>query len=812
MKVSLSWLKEYIAFNLSPDELAAKLTMAGLEVEAIEERFDYLDNIVVSRVVKTEKHPNADKLTCCLVDTGSDKKVNIVCGAPNVREGLIVACALPGAVLPGDFKIKKSKIRGEKSEGMLCSAKELKLELDAEGIMELDENLTPGTPLDKALNLFDYTLEIDLTPNRPDCLSMIGVAREVAAFVEPKAKVSYPDYTLSDKNTGSFSINEYAKVEIKDPDLCPRYSAGLLLDVKVAPSPFWLQQKLESVGLTPVNNIVDVTNFVLMETGQPLHAFDYDFISKGKIIVRRAGKNIDFTTLDSKEHKLEPDTLMICDAEKPVALAGVMGGENSEISLNTTRVFVESAYFNPISIRKTAKKTGINSDASHRFERGVNPEGTINALNRALELMSKVSGGYKAKDIIDQYPLKQEQKKINVEIDSLNARLGTDLSIDFIKDLFESIELKSEKKDNNTLSVNIPPFRVDITRKEDLSEEVARLYGYNNIKVCFPKISARGEELSPDIILRNKARDIMTGFGFSEVINYDFTSPLSVDNLLLHNDDERTKVETILNPISEELGVMRTSLVPGLLKTMKTNISRQTDTLKVFETGNIFIARQKESLPEEKEMIAGLWTGLRDTGTIHTKKSLCDFFDLKGVVEGFLKALHIKDTLFEKIVEKEFPYYTPGYAAQIKKDGILLGAMGRIKTKVLKNYSLKQTAFIFELDMKALLKLIPGKITAELLPKFPAITQDITIIVDSDIEAGSILTELDLLVQREKLAEKAFIFDFFEGKPLTRGKKSLSFRIIYRSPSRTLKEKKVKGVHAKLCKSLIARFDADLPA
>ena len=811
MKVSLSWLKEYTPVNFSPDELADKLTMAGLEVEGIESRFDYLENIVISRVKKTEKHPNADKLTLCTVDVG-DKTVNIVCGAPNVREGLIVPCALPGTVLPGDFKIKKSKIRGEKSAGMLCSAKELQLDSDASGIMELDNDLIPGTSLAQALDLSDYTFEIDLTPNRPDCLSVIGVAREIGAFSEPKTEITYPDFTFSNKNIGSFAIEEYAKVEIKDPDLCPRYAAGFLLDVKVGPSPFWLQQKLESVGLASINNIVDVTNFILMETGQPLHAFDYDFLAKSKIIVKRAGDTIDFKTLDGKEHKLEPDTLMICDGEKPVAIAGVMGGENSEISDSTTKVLVESAYFNPISVRKTAKKTGINTDASHRFERGVDPKGVINALNRAVDLMVAISGGTKAKDIIDNYPLKQTPVQIDVNTDALNTRLGTNLDIDSIKELLESVEFKADKIKDNVLSIDVPSFRVDVTRPEDLSEEIARLWGYNNIEITLPKISALGEQLNPMLSLRSKVRDIMNGFGFSEAINYDFSSPKACNNLLLEEGDERRRVEKILNPISEEMAVLRTSLVPGLLESMKRNNSQQVETLKLFETGNIFLATKKDSLPDEIEMIAGLWTGARNINSVHNKKANCDFFDLKGVVQGFLNGLNITECVYERALEKEYPYYSKGFAAIIKKDGNVIGVLGQIKPEVLKNYGLKQTAFVYEMDMKMLLKLMPEKINAELLPKYPAISQDITVIVDSVIEAGLVLSELNLLVEKEKLAEEVFLFDAFEGEPLAEDKKSLSYRIVYRSPNKTLKEKKVKSLHAKICEKLISKFDAELPA
>jgi len=811
MKVSLSWLKEYTSVNFSPDELADKLTMAGLEVEGIESRFDYLENITVSRVEKAEKHPNADKLSVCSVDVG-DQIVQIVCGAPNVREGLIVPCALPGTVLPGDFKIKKSKIRGEKSAGMLCSAKELQLDTDASGIMELDKDLKPGTSLAEALNLSDYTFEVDLTPNRPDCLSVIGVAREIGAFSEPKTKIKYPDYTLSNDNTGSFSINEFAKIEIKDPDLCPRYSAGLLLDVKVGPSPFWLQEKLESVGLTPINNIVDVTNFILMETGQPLHAFDCDFLAKGEIIVQRAGKTIDFKTLDSKEHKLEPDTLMICDSEKPVAIAGVMGGENSEISDSTTKVLVESAYFNPVSIRKTAKKTGINTDASHRFERGADPEGTVNALNRAVELMSQISGGVKAKDIIDNYPLKQKALKVDVNTDVLNTRLGTNLDIDSIKELLESVEFTVEKVKDNFLSVAVPSFRVDVTRPEDLSEEIARLWGYNNIEMTLPKVSALGEQLNPMLGLRRQVRDIMNGFGFSEAINYDFTSPKACSHLLLEEDDERTRVEKILNPISEEMAVLRTSLVPGLLESMKRNNAQQIETLKLFETGNIFLATKKDELPDEVEMVAGLWTGSRTSNSIHNKKADCDFFDLKGVFQGFLEALNIKNCVYERADEKKYPYYSKGFAAIVKKDEDVIGVLGRIKPEVLKNFNLKQTAFVFEMNMAILMQKIPKTITAELLPKYPAISQDITLILDSNIEAGVVSSELDLLVEKENLAEEAYLFDAFEGKPLAQGKKSLSLRIIYRSPNKTLKEKKVKALHTSICDKLISKFNAELPA
>ncbi len=811
MKVSLSWLKEYIHVDLEPSVMAKKLTMAGLEVDAVEERYDYLNNIVVAKVNEVKKHPNADKLSVCMVDAGGDELIQIVCGAPNVREGMVVPCALPGTVLPGDFKIKKGKLRGEVSAGMLCSASELKLNTDSAGIMDLEGDFVAGTPLDEALNVSDTVFEIDLTPNRPDCLSIIGVAREVGAFTEPKQTVRFPDFMLPESKIGCESIHDYAKVQIIDPDLCPRYSAGLLFDVTIEPSPFWLQERLESIGLTPINNVVDITNFVMMEMGQPLHAFDFDEVAKGKIIIRRAGSDTNFTTLDSKDHKLESDMLMICDGKRPVALAGVMGGENSEISNSTTRVLVESAYFNPISIRKTAKKTGIASDASHRFERGVDPDGTVKALNRAVSLMAQICGATIAKDIIDEHPNKPVPLELDLNTNALNTRLGTNLSTDEIGEILTSVEFKVEKTDDILLKVGVPFFRVDVIRPEDLSEEVARLWGYNNIQTSYPLVPAKGKLLDEKISFREKIRQIMTGFSFSEVINYNFINENSCDRLNLLDNDKRRYVETILNPISDQMSVLRSSLIPGLLETMKRNISQQSDTLKFFEIGKIFFATQKGSLPEEKEMIAGLITGNRSDSSWCSKKTKVDFFDLKGAVEGFFEALMIENIVFGKIEDESCPYYKDGYAAYVKSGDTLMGTLGKIEEKVLKNYGLKQDAFIFDFSFNAIQDLLPKVVTAESLPKFPSISRDITIIVDRTVTVGAILKQIELISKKEVLIENVFLFYVFEGQPLSEDKKSLSFRVVYRSTSKTLKEKNIKKLHVNISKIILDQFNADLP-
>ncbi|WDP91443.1 MAG: phenylalanine--tRNA ligase subunit beta [Desulfobacter sp.] len=811
MKVSLSWLREYIPVDLDSQEMSDRLTMAGLEVDAIENLYDYLDNVVVGRVVEAKQHPNADKLTCCAVDTGKGELSPIVCGAPNVREGMFVACALPGAVLPGDFKIKKSKLRGEKSHGMLCSAAELRLDADAAGIMDLEGELEPGMPLEKALALTDTVFEIDLTPNRPDCLSLIGVARETGAFTEPKNRVTLPEAELPAERIGSKSIHDFARVEIKDPELCPRYTAGMLFDVKVGPSPFWLKQRLESVGLTPINNVVDITNYVMMETGQPLHAFDFDNLAQGRIVVKTAGSGIEFTTLDSKLHKLEPEMLMICDGEKPVAIAGVMGGENSEISDTTTRVLVESAYFNPVSVRRTAKRTGIGTDASHRFERGVDPEGTLFAMKRAVALMAELCDAEIAEGTIDEHPLKSEPVVIDLKAEALNVRLGTDFSAQQIAEILESVEFKVEADGQGRLKVLVPSFRVDVARPEDLSEEVARLWGYNNIETSYPPVPARGKVLNPRLLLRDKIRRAMTGFSFYEAINYNFIHADSRQRLGFGEDDPRQAAVEILNPISEQMSVLRTSLVPGLLETMKRNLAQQTETLKVFEVGKAFFDKGKGEQPREVEMVCGLMTGNRTGQTWYSKVESMDFFDLKGVVQGLLDELFITGVRYEKIQDDSCPYFEAGYGAAAVKDGRLLCTLGKVDAAVLKAYGLKQDAYVFDMDMDAIQAAMPEAIQAEPLPRFPAISRDMTFIVDAAVEVGAVLENIAEFSRKQALIEDYFLFDVFEGESIGAGKKSLSFRVVYRSASKTLTEKNIKKIHTNLSKRILDDFGAVLP-
>ena len=804
MKVSLSWLKEYIDVGINVNDLADALTMAGLEVEAISDRYDYLNSVVIGRLAKIHPHPNADKLKLCRVDIG-DRTITVVCGAPNVKNDMLAPCAMPGTCFPKGTILEKNIIRGVASEGMLCSEIELGLSANSDGIMELGRNYSVGSPLNKAIGLSDPVFEIDLTPNRPDCLSIIGTAREIAAF--QKKKVTYPEICLPE----SFDdISDYTSITIMAPEICPRYAASLVFDITVGPSPFWLQDRLISVGLKPINNIVDITNFVMMETGQPLHAFDFDRLAENRIVVRTAREGEAFITLDGKERRLDPEMLLICDGEKPVALAGVMGGLNSEIESSTTKILLESAYFDPVCIRKTSKKTGLITDASHRFERGVDPNGTITAINRATQLIAEIGGGKLIKGTIDDYLNTFPEKIIDFSVTELNRRLGTCLDINDIENHLKSIEFKVDKTGNDRLQVIPPSCRVDITRFEDITEEIARLFGYNNIKTTFPLIPAEGRHPSKKIESRNRIKYLMTGLGFNEAINYSFISKLSCDRLNLEPDDKKRQVVDVLNPLSEEQSVMRTSLIPGLLETMKYNISVQNRNLKLFEIGNVFFnTGQKDSLPDEVEMLAGLWTGKRVDAVWFSREINCDFYDLKGVIEELFGNLGIGNTAFTRMPPASCFYTKPGFTAQVIIKNEFTGLVGELHPKVLSNYDLKQTAFIFELKFDSLINHIPGTKSVSPIPKFPATSRDITLIVNKNIEANNILQSvIDL---NEELVENLHLFDIFEGVPIPAGRKSISFRITYRSSSETLEDNRVNNLHKSISDRLLEKFDATLP-
>jgi phenylalanyl-tRNA synthetase beta chain len=805
MKVSLSWLKDYVDIKMKPADLAEALTMSGLEVDSVSERYAYLRGVVVGRIEAVGPHPNAEKLKICRVSTG-DRRLSIVCGAPNVREDMLAPLALPGTVLPDGSRLEKSVIRGERSEGMLCSDAELGLGDNPGGIMVLESSLKVGGDLARSLGLSDTVFELDLTPNRPDCLSVIGIAREIAAI--QKTPLKYPDYTIADQ---ADVIHKLSSVRIEAPDHCPRYSARLVENVKVQTSPFWLQDRLLSVGLRPINNIVDITNFVMMETGQPLHAFDFDRLAENRIVVRLAAQGEKFSTLDEKQRRLEAEMLMICDGEKAVAVGGVMGGLNSEIENDTTRVLIEGAYFNPVSIRRTSKKLGLNTDASHRFERGVDPEGTIRAVNRSAKLMVEIGRGTLIDGIIDEYPNHQPVKRVALSTRRTNRLLGTQLDRKRIRELLESIEFKVKPpgNDEDSLIVSAPTYRVDITRPEDLMEEVARLYGYNNIPITHPAMPAEGRSPVPRLVLRNRLKRLMSGFGFAEVITYSFDAESSCDRLQIKPDDPRRSMIQILNPLTEDQTVMRTSLVPGILSTMAYNIARQIKNLKLFEIGKAFIKTDTHSLPLEPEFLIALWTGARDEASWYNQEIPCDFYDIKGIVEGLLGGLKIEGLRFTAMPADSCEYTRPGYTAKIMAADTVLGLVGEIHPRVLAGFNLKQTAFIFELALDKIAELLPETRFSRPIPRFPAVYRDITIIIDRRIETQTVLETAASF--NEELVEHLHLFDVFEGDPIAEGKKSVSFRVTYRSSVKTLEDQDVNELHKSITDKLLSAFDASLP-
>jgi phenylalanyl-tRNA synthetase beta chain len=793
MLVSLRWLKDYVDIMLSPAELADRLTMAGLEVEAVKEIGTSFSNIVVAKILSVKPHPQADKCFLCELTTG-DTIYPVVCGAGNINPGDVVPLAKIGATIPGGYTIKSSKIRGEISEGMLCSELELGIGDDSAGIMILPGNLTVGLDLSEALDLTDIVLDIGITPNRADCLSIIGIAREVAAITGSKFK--YPDFFVQEN---AEDIHRITSVEILDPDLCPRYSARVIQSVTIKPSPLWMRRRLEAVGLRAINNIVDITNYVMMETGQPLHAFDFRFLEEGRIVVRRSRKGETFTSLDEKERTLETDTLMICDGVKPVAIAGIMGGLNSEVKPDTKTILLESAYFSPSSIRKSAKLLGMNTDAAFRFGRGVDPEGVIHASARAARFIAEIAGGTVCSGCIDQYPHKVETARdIPLRVRRINDILGTDIDAGDITRIIESLNMVIHRENEGTYLVNSPTYRVDITREIDIIEEIARLYGYDRIPVTLPPISVATVIKDRKQILVDKIREILKGSGFSEIITYSFISPGSADWLGLKEGDERRKSVKIKNPLTEDQAVMRTTLISSLLETMRKNAHNSYFDLKVFEMGRVFFYRQDGELPVEKSLLGCLITGLWHDD-LWSSNMYADFYDLKGCIENIFDSLKISGLKFRSDCRETFLH--PGRSVGIYAVDQYVGFLGEVHPEVLMRMDLKNPAYVVEIDLDILKNLFSGDIRYRGLPRFPSVVRDVAFIIGEELEADK-MCEFAMDINKE-LLEKVSIFDVYSGKSIPHGKKSLGLRFTYRAPERTLTDDEVNQVHSGIVKSIV---------
>lgn len=807
MKFTLSWLNQFLSTqDLTPAQIADKLTMLGLEVDSIEHLFADLEPITTARVLAVDKHPDADKLTICRVDTG-EETIQVVCGAPNVHAGMLTAIAQPGVKLPDGTKIKKSKVRGVASAGMLCSARELGLSNDHSGLLELDDQLGVGLPLVDALGLRDTVIEVDLTPNRSDCASVRGIAREVGSFVGSTPKPLVAAVTpLTGRNVG------YA-VRIDDANLCPRYTARKLTNVSIGPSPLWMQQRLSAVGMRPINNIVDITNYVMLESGQPLHAFDFDTLKGGLIVVRRPAEGeTSLITLDGNERLLDSDMLLICDAERPVAVAGVMGGLATEITAATTSILLESACFNPVSIRRTARKLGIPSEASYRFERGVDPDLADSALERAVNLIVELTGAQADPDGTDVYPGKKPLVQLTLRVGRVCSLLGMALSRDEVARYLQSIEFQVTPVDDDTLSVLVPSFRIDIEREIDLVEEVARLVGYNAIPTSQPFIRMDYPKKDEQRSLRQEINRILTAQGFFEAINYSFIAEQHLDLCRLAQNDPRRMVTRLLNPLSEEQAIMRPMLLPGLLENIRRNINFQNTDLRLFETGKIFVQQQADSLPVEQMHLCGVVSGLRypKAESLYFSGQQSDFFDIKGTVTNLFQSLRVqgsgKQLLFGTDPLQVEPYCDPACAVTIGDGERIVGSLGAVHPETLRNFGIKQMVFFFEINLEHLLALAKTPKQFVALPKYPSVKRDISLVVPETVPAGVLLQALH--DQQQKYLESAEIFDVYRGKPIQEGYKSVALAVAYRSATATLDDQTVDKIHDKIVQSLMTAFNA----
>lgn len=791
MLVSLQWLKQYVDINESIEELEMALTMIGQEVEAIEEQGKYLNKVVIGELLEVEKHPEAEKLTVCKVKVGEEKVLQIVCGAKNHKVGDKVAAATEGAVLPGDFKIKKSKLRGVESYGMLCSEKELEISEGNDGIMILPPDAPVGMELKEYLKADDIVFELEITPNRPDCLSHMGIAREVAAYYkrelkEPVVKIA----ESSEKND--------VKVSIEATDLCGRYSARVVKGVEIKESPEWLKKRLSAIGIRSINSVVDITNFIMMEYGHPIHAFDYDKISGKEIKVRRAADKEKIVTLDGKERELDLNMVVIADSEKAVALAGIMGGANSEIDSNTKNILIEVASFLPENIRKNSKKLGLSSDSSYRFERGVDIEDGIKIAERAAALIQEVAGGEILAGVTDVYPSKYESKEIVLNLSVLNKFLGKDIPESEVTDILTRLQLKVEKCCDDHLKVVPPSFRGDLERKADLYEEVLRMYGFANIPAKMPV-----EDIKPGIISKeNMEIDLMKSqlkdIGLQEVINYSFIPENALEKI-------KVSAETIklTNPINEDMVVMRPTLIYSLLCNIRDNFNRNISDLKLFEVSRTFID-SKQQLPFEPVKI-GIAIAGRDNRTLwNAKPESYDFYDLKGIVDQFMEKNGLKKVEIRRSTNGAFH---PGRSADICAGKDIIGTFGEIHPDVLENMGIEERVYIAEIDMVKLIKYSKNKIDYKKVVKYPAVGRDLAIVVAEDILVGSMVKEIEKI---SDLVEKVELFDIFRGEKVGENLKSVAVNLSFRANDRTLGEEEINGLTDSILKMVDTKFGGKL--
>lgn len=795
MLVSLEWLKDYVnTQDLAPEVLAEKITRSGIEVDAVIDRASGMDKVVVGHVVSKEKHPEADKLNICQVDVGEEELQQIICGAPNVDAGQKVIVARPGAHLPGGIKIKKAKLRGHESNGMICSLQELGVEgklvpkAYAEGIYVLPADAKPGSDALSLLGLRDTVLELGLTPNRSDALSMLGVAYEVGAILSEEVK--YPEISYS---TSSEKAEDVLKLRVEDVQENPMYVAKVVKNVKVAESPMWLQHRLMAAGVRPHNNVVDVTNYILMEYGQPLHAFDYDSLATGEIVVRKATEGEKITTLDDQERTLKASDLVITNGKEPVAIAGVMGGANSEVTEKTTTVVIESAYFDGLTVRQTSRDLGLRSDASARFEKGVDPNRVIPAAERAAALLAELAGGevLEGTCIVDE--LEKSPGRVVVSPDFINERLGMKISLEDMLSILNRLKFDVEAA-NGLLIIDVPTRRQDIKIEEDIVEEIARLYGYDEIPMTLPE-GAQVGRLTPYQEKRRVVRNFMEGAGLYQAVTYSLTSEALSQRFALKAEP----VTRLLMPMSEERSTLRQSLIPHLIEAAAYNVARKADNVALYEVGSVFLGQTADGQPFEEEHIAAVLTGKWVDHAWQGEHKAVDFFVLKGIVEGVVGKLGLGERI--SFVKAEVDGLHPGRTASILLDGEQVGIIGGLHPAEDKAWGVKET-YVMEMNLVALLEASSNEAPLGYtpVPRFPAMSRDIALVLDRATAAGEVVSVIR--AANVKLLKDIRVFDVYEGEKMEAGKKSVAFSLTYFDPERTLTDEEVVAAHNKVLKAI----------
>ncbi|PLT32331.1 phenylalanine--tRNA ligase subunit beta [Bacillus sp. V5-8f] len=802
MFVSYKWLQDYVNLSgVTADELAEKITKSGIEVEGVQKKSEGIKGVVIGHVLEREQHPNADKLNKCLVDIGQENPVQIICGARNVDKGQKVAVATVGAVLPGNFKIKKAKLRGEESNGMICSLQELGIEAKlvakefSTGIYVFPDEANVGEDALEYLGLNDEVLELGLTPNRADCLSMLGVSYEVAAILGRDVKWPKADSGNSDEKASTYIS---VKVEAKEDN--PLYVAKVIKDVKIGPSPLWMQARLMASGVRPHNNIVDITNYIMLEYGQPLHAFDYERIGTKEILVRKANDGETITTLDDAERTLSIDHLVITNGKEPIALAGVMGGANSEVGNDTTTVVLESAYFAGAVVRKASKDHGLRSEASARYEKGIDPNRVRKAAERAADLMAEYAGGTVLAGSVEVDTLTIEPAVISITLDKINVLLGTNLTVSDVEDIFKRLQFEVSTN-NGEFTVTVPTRRGDITIEADLVEEVARLYGYDYLPTTLPVGASIPGQLTAYQQKRRQVRRVLEGAGLYQAVTYSLTSEEKAAQFSL----EKRDAIRLAMPMSEERSQLRLSIVPQLLEVLKYNTARQNDSIALYEIGSVFLKNDAADLPDEKEHLAGAITGLWEAHPWQGEKKPVDFFVAKGVLESVFDTLGFRDNIEYR--RAQISDMHPGRTAEILLNGEMIGFIGQVHPTMQKALDLKET-YVFELSFKALAGVEPEPIHYEPIPRFPSITRDIALVVDKETVAGDIqkvITEAG-----GKLLKEVGVFDLYEGERMEPGKKSIAFSLKYFDPERTLTDEEVTKAHNKVLAAVEEKTGAQL--